>query len=142
MFRMLKANPFAKLLAKATTALSQGLGYTTDPLDKVKAEVETGTAILVDVREKQEWDRGHLRKAVCLPLSSLRAWQNKGLSASEKAALVKSVPEGSVVYCHCAAGSRALPAGAALRKLGYDARPLRQGFRALVEAGFPSDRPR
>jgi rhodanese-related sulfurtransferase len=111
-------------------------GYTNVGIEQVRTEVAGRKAVLVDVREPKEWARGHLRDAVSIPLSDLMAWDRDGLSAAEKAALQKAVPPGSVVYCHCAAGARALSAGELLTKLGYRARPLRQGYRDLVQAGF------
>ena len=30
-----------------------------------------------------------------------------------------------------------MPAGEVLAELGYDARPLRQGYQSLIQAGFP-----
>jgi phage shock protein E len=129
----------ALLLVTASSVSAQEAGHTSDPLDLVKARVESGKAILVDVREKKEWDRGHIRKAVLLPLSQLAAWERGGISEAEKAKLAKALPKGTVVYCHCAAGGRSLPGGEALRKLGYDARPLKEGYEALIEAGFPKD---
>ncbi len=125
----------AAIAAQQPKAVGQD-GYTTVPLDTIKEQVAAKKAVLVDVREQREWDQGHLKSAVLLSLSQLSAWERDGLTAAEKAALEKAVPKGSVVYCHCAAGGRALPGGEALRKLGYEARPLRQGYRDLVQAGF------
>ena len=42
-------------------------GHTTDSLDEVKARVEAKKAILVNVREQAEWNRGHIRGAVLIP---------------------------------------------------------------------------
>lgn len=126
----------AWLLAWVSAASAQEVDYTTEPLDKIKAKVESKKAILADVREPREWDKGHLKDAVLLPLSRLSEWERDGISASDKAKLSKSLPKGSVVYCHCAAGGRALPGAEALKKLGYDARPLKTGYRDLIEAGF------
>ena len=114
-------------------------GHTTDALDQVKAKVEAKKAILVDVRERPEWDRGHIRGAVLIPLSKLRGWEKDGMTDAEKARLLEDLPKGSVVYCHCASGNRCLSGGEALRKLGYDARPLKPGYSALVKAGFPRE---
>ncbi len=50
---------------------ARGADYTADSLAAVRQAVTTGTAILVDVREKDEWDCGHLRDARLLPLSVL-----------------------------------------------------------------------
>ena len=74
-----------------------------------------------------------------LPLSQLSEWEEHGIPEAEKAKLAKSLPKGSVVYCHCAAGGRALPGAEALKKLGYDARPLKTGYRDLIKAGFRRD---
>lgn len=126
----------AWLLALVSAASAQEIDYTNEPLDKIKARVESKKAILADVRELGEWDKGHLKNAVFLPLSKLSVWERDGISDSDKEKLAKSLPKGSVVYCHCAAGGRALPGAEALKKLGYDARPLKTGYRDLLKAGF------
>jgi rhodanese-related sulfurtransferase len=125
------------VLGASAVVRAEGDAYTTVPLDQVKAEVTARRAALVDVREQREWDQGHVRGALFIPLSQLMAWDRDGLNATERAALEKALPRGAAVYCHCAAGGRAVPAGEILAKLGYDARPLRQGYQALIQAGFP-----
>jgi phage shock protein E len=130
------------MFALISQVSAQDVAHTTEPLDEIKAKVESKKAYLADVRERGEWDQGHLKGAVSLPLSQLKEWEKKGISDAEKAKLAKSLPKGSVVYCHCAAGRRALPGAEALKKLGYDARPLKPGYRDLLEAGFPRDRPK
>jgi len=110
--------------------------HTTDSLDTIKARLEAKKAVLVDVRERKEWDQGHLKDALFLPLSDLQVWQRDGVPEDEKAKLAKTIPAGSIVYCHCAAGGRSLPGAEALKKLGYDARPLKPGYKDLVGAGF------
>lgn len=126
----------ATLFMGGSSAVAQGLDYTSDSLEQVNSSVQTKQAYLVDVRERREWDRGHLQRATLLPLSRLSAWETNGISAAEREALLKAMPPGSVVYCHCAFGGRALTGGEVLRRLGYDARPLRQGYQDLVNAGF------
>src|SRR5206468_1454483 len=86
-------------------------------------------AVLLDVREKSEWDDGHLKDARSLPLSVLQA----GAKAEDVA---KVVAKDKVVYCHCASGVRCLKAADALKKLGYDVRPLKPGYLDLLKAGF------
>lgn len=125
------------MLAASAAVRAGGDTYTAVPLDQVKAEVTARKAALVDVREQREWNQGHVRGAFFVPLSQLMAWDRDGLTPGDRATLEKSLPKGSVVYCHCAAGGRALPAGEILEKLGYEARPLRQGYQALIKAGFP-----
>ena len=116
-------SPMAWLLALVSAASAQELDYTSEPLEKIKAKVESKKAILADVRELPEWDKGHLKDAVFLPLSKLSAWEQDGLSDLEKAKLSKSLPKGSVVYCHCAAGGRAVPGAKASRN--SDTMPVR-----------------
>jgi phage shock protein E len=103
--------------------------HTTDRLDTVKTSVAAGKAVLVDVREADEWKDGHLKGARHLALSDLKA----GVPADQ---LKATIPPGTVVYLHCAAGGRCRVAADVLKKLGYDARPLKDGYDSLVEAGF------
>jgi rhodanese-related sulfurtransferase len=104
--------------------------HTADSLATVKAKVKQKSAVLLDVREKEEWDDGHLRDAKPLPLSRLR----QGL---KKETLTDLIPKQAIVYLHCASGQRCLAAAEVLKKMGYDARPLKEGYQALVKAGFP-----
>ena len=103
--------------------------HTTDSLDTVKKAVADGKAVLVDVREDSEWKDGHLKVARHLALSDLKA----GVPADR---LKQTAPAGSVVYLHCASGRRCLAAADLLKKHGYDARPLKDGYEALLAAGF------
>lgn len=103
--------------------------HTSDSLDTVKKSVGAGKAILVDVREVEEWQDGHLKDAKHLALSDLKA----GVPAER---LKKVVPPGSVVYLHCAAGGRCLVAADVLKKQGYDVRPLKAGYERLLKEGF------
>jgi rhodanese-related sulfurtransferase len=126
------------LLAVMAWTVRAGEGHTPDALPRVKAAVQEHRAVLVDVREKRETDRGTIRGAVLLPLSDLMAWQADGMPPEAREKIQKAIPKGTVVYTHCAAGGRALIAADPLRKLGYEVRPLEPGYRALVEAGFPT----
>jgi phage shock protein E len=103
--------------------------HTTDSLDTVKKAVADGKAVLVDVREEGEWADGHLKAARHLALSDLKA----GVPADR---LKETIPAGRVVYLHCASGRRSLAAADLLREQGYDARPLKDGYEALLTAGF------
>ncbi|MFL5342987.1 MAG: rhodanese-like domain-containing protein [Gemmataceae bacterium] len=117
-------------LGACTARGQQPIEHTKDDLATVKARVTEGKALLVDVREPQEWKAGHLKDAKSLPLSQIKA----GLDAAE---LAKELPKDKPVYVHCAAGRRCLAAAKTLKELGYDVRPLKPGFSALLEAGFP-----
>lgn len=103
--------------------------HTKDSLEDVKKAVAEGKAVLVDVREKAEWDDGHLKGALSLPLSALKK--------EEKAP--DNLPKDKPVYVHCAAGARALVGSAVLKKFGLDARALKPGFNDLKKEGFPVD---
>ena len=46
--------------------------HTKDSLDAVKKALSEKKAVLIDVREKGEWDDGHLAGAALLPLSGLK----------------------------------------------------------------------
>ena len=104
-------------------------GHTTDSLSRVKKAVADDKAVLLDVREEQEWQAGHLKQAHLLPLSVIRGGR---LSPEQKKLLPKDRP----VYCHCRSGGRVLAVARLLRPQGYDIRPLKSGYTELVKAGF------
>lgn len=104
--------------------------HTVDSLSTVKQSVMEKAAVLVDVREKSEWDRGHVAGAEFLPLSELR----RGINADT---LQKKLPKERIIYTHCAVGKRSLLAAEILQKHGYDVRPLKAGYADLLQAGFP-----
>jgi acetyl esterase/lipase len=103
--------------------------HTADPLDEIKKAVADGTAVLIDVRERGEWDGGHLAGATLLPLSRIQ----DGVPADE---LAKLLPAGKRVYLHCGRGGRCLTAAELLSAPGRDLRPLKAGYNDLVKAGF------
>ena len=114
----------ATVVGLALTAAAQE--HTKDTLDTVKKAVADKTAILIDVREKSEWDKGHLQDARLITLSSLKK------DAKAPTDLAKDKP----IYLHCASGNRCLQAAEILKKQGYDARPLKDGYKDLVDKGF------
>ncbi len=121
------------LFAVGTVAMlalqTQAADHTTDSLTTVKENVEKDKAVLVDVREKSEWDAGHIDGAIFLPLSAIR----DGLSKDEIARL----PQDKILYVHCVIGKRALTAGNTIEKLGYTVRPIKPGYKELIAAGLP-----
>ncbi len=116
----------------ATTA--RAAEHTEDSLDTVKKNLTEKKAVLIDVREGAEWKRGHLQAAQLVPLSDLRKMTS---DAAVRQKLEKNLPKDRIIYCHCASGVRVLSAGDILGKLGYDIRPLKDGFNNLRKAGFP-----
>ena len=103
--------------------------HTKDALDDVKANLKAKKAVLLDVREKDEWDAGHLKVAEFVPLSLLK----EGTHPKDA---VKELKQETIIYCHCKAGKRALAAADLLKQKGYDVRPLKQGYEELLKAGF------
>ncbi len=104
-------------------------GHTTDELAVVKARVESKQAVLLDVREDDEWADGHLKHAALMPLSEVR----KG-EIPEK--YLKILPKDKPVYLHCQAGGRTVKCAEVLKEKGYDIRPLKAGYPKLLEFGF------
>lgn len=102
--------------------------HTEDSIETVKENLASGKALLVDVREQDEWMAGHLKLARSIPLSRLKMLA----PGAELDELVK----GKILYVHCRSGRRCLTATPYLKSLGFDVRPLPQGFDALVEAGL------
>ena len=108
-------------------------GHTTATPAEVANYIAAGTATLVDVRERPEWDEGHLEAATLVPLSEIA--QEAGEADFQKR-LFAAVPKDRPVYTHCKAGGRCVQAADPLRVLGYDVRPIPEGFAELVEFGF------
>ena len=122
----------AALLALLTT---QEIDHTKDSLDTVKAALAKNEAVLLDVREKGEWNQGHLEGALLVPLSWLKT-EAKGEQFAEHVG--EKVPAKKILYLHCRSGGRVIAAAGLLKKAGYDVRPLKQGYDDLREAGFPA----
>jgi rhodanese-related sulfurtransferase len=92
-------------------------------VDPVEARrlVDDG-ALLLDVREPEEWEVGRAPDAVHVPLASLPA----------------NRPEtGRRVVAVCRTGARSAQATAALLAWGYDAVNLAGGMKAWAGAGLP-----
>ncbi len=81
-----------------------------------------GDAVLLDVREQNEWDAGHAPRAVHIPLREL----------SEATA---SMSRQRRVVVVCRSGRRSAFATAALRAAGVDALNLLGGMQAWRDAG-------
>lgn len=119
---------FGLVVLMAAGRSGMALESVKEPLNQVKENVDKKIAVLVDVREKDEWDGGHVEGAIFLPLSLFK----DGLSADE----LKPIPKDKIVYIHCVSGFRAQDAADDLGKLGYKVRPLDSSYEKLVEAGF------
>lgn len=100
------------------------------PTDGTVAEVTAVEAIalseggtwLLDVREQDEWDRGHAPLAHLVPLSELGS-------------RLADIPTDEQVLVVCHAGGRSLRATVALRAAGHDAVNVAGGMLAWEKSG-------
>ncbi|PQO39881.1 rhodanese-like domain-containing protein [Bremerella cremea] len=100
-------------------------------LKEVKKEVESGKAILIDVREEEEWKKAHFADAILVPGSEINSRESSA-KATEK---IKAEPE-QKIYCHCKSGGRAKLAARVLGKMGIEVIPITESYVDMVEAGF------
>jgi phage shock protein E len=123
------------LLVTFVTGLSaeDKVEHTKDSLETVKKNLQENKAVLLDVREKDEWDEGHLEQAALVPLSKLK-------EGTDPTTLAKDLDKKKIVYCHCKAGRRAITAAEMLKKMGYEVRPLKQGYDELLKGGLPKSK--
>ena len=77
--------------------------------------------IYVDVREKDEWDAGHIKGAVHCPLSEMK----KGNIAD--------LPTDAVLYLYCASGNRSQVAKRILLPTHPLAQSLSKGYEELLK---------
>ena len=108
--------------------------HTDDSLQTVRENLDQKKAILLDVREKREWDAGHLAGATLFPLSELKAALKDPAKLKQ---LTDRLPKDRIIYCHCGSGVRVLAVENSLDPLGYDVRSLSSGYSDLLDAGFP-----
>lgn len=93
-------------------------------VDRVLPTVADSAAAIVDVRGRTEWDAGHVRGAIHIPLGDLR----------QRLAELPPTP----VFVHCQSGVRSAVATSLLHRLGRtDAINVRGGFAAWRAAGLP-----
>ncbi len=100
-----------------------------DEVDAVRARalLETGDSLILDVREQDEWDEGHIPGAIHIPRGNLE-------SRIEASASDHSRP----ILVYCAAGNRSAFAAKTLAELGYDeVVSLAGGFTDWKRNGFP-----
>lgn len=95
--------------------------------------VRNGDALLVDVRERTEWERGFARAALLLPLSDLTR------SRVDWAALRQTVKQREMIL-YCGAGVRSNLAARILCAEGFQA-SNGGALREWAEAGWPIAKP-
>ena len=87
-------------------------------------------ALIVDVREKDEWDEEHIPHAIHLSRGTIE------LDIEEK------FPDSNAtIICHCGGGGRSALATESLQKMGYkNVRSMAGGLKAWKAAGLPTTR--
>jgi rhodanese-related sulfurtransferase len=87
-------------------------------------ELVAAGAMLLDVREDDEWAAGHAPEATHVPMSQLNA-------------RVDEVPNDRLVVCVCHVGARSAAVADALNRAGWQAVNLAGGMNAWAAAGLP-----
>ncbi len=105
-----------------------------DEIDAPRAQALLGSSeppLLIDVRETDEWDEGHLPGAVHVPRGNLE-------SRIERAAPDRAQP----IVLYCQSGNRSVFATKTLEELGYEhVTSLAGGFTEWKRNGFPTELP-
>lgn len=96
--------------------------------------VDSGRAILVDVREKDEIADGMLAGAVWLPTSAVES----GDESAQKT--IASLDRSKQILVYCRSGRRAAKVGALLESRGFEVRNL-GGFADARDAGMKVTKP-
>ena len=114
-------NRFQKLVAEAKKNIAE-----ISPTE-AQAQTQSGAAVLIDVREDEDWREDHAKGAKHLTRGSIE------LEIEEQVPDLKTP-----IICYCGGGSRSALVTESLQKMGYEnVRSLAGGFRAWKEAGLP-----
>lgn len=92
------------------------------------AKAKNGNAVIVDVREKDEFEENHIPDATHMSRGMLE------LEIEDK------FPDRNAeIICHCGGGGRSALAAEALQKMGYkNVRSMAGGLKAWKAAGLPT----
>src|SRR5438105_13035592 len=90
------------------------------------AKLKSGEAVIVDVRDNDEWDDGHIPGATHMSRGTIE------LDIEEK------VPDpNAMIICHCGGGGRSALATESLQKMGYKSvRSMAGGYKAWKAPAF------
>jgi rhodanese-related sulfurtransferase len=90
------------------------------------ASAHAAGAVVLDVRNPDEDEAGHVPGAKLIPLPQLGGRQDE-------------IPEGDPIYVICASGGRSLAATRAMVQAGYRAVSVAGGTKGWIEQGHPFD---
>jgi rhodanese-related sulfurtransferase len=113
---------YQKLVAEAKKHVTE-----ISPQDAA-SKLNSGDAVVVDVRDKDEWDEGHIPGAMHLSRGTVE------FDIEEK------VPDlHAMIICHCGGGGRGALSAESLQKMGYkNVRNMAGGLKAWKAAGLPT----
>jgi len=119
---MAEHDGFQKLVAEAKKHITE-----ISPQDAA-ANLNSGDAIVVDVRDKDEWDEGHIPGATHMSRGTIELEVEERISDPD-----------TMIICHCGGGGRSALAAETLQKMGYkNVRSMAGGLRAWKAAGLPT----
>ncbi len=119
---MAQPTRFEKLVADAKKNITE-----ISPAEAA-AKIKSGDAVIIDVREKEEWDAGHIPDALHLSRGTIE------LEIEEKLSDLNSE-----IICHCGGGGRSALAAESLQKMGYrNVRSMVGGLKAWKAVGLPT----
>ena len=103
------------------------MDYTTLSI-KDSAQIINEGALIIDVREKHEYEQAHLEGAILVPLSDISAEKINKLN-----------PENKDIIIHCRSGKRSKVAANILLSQGYSGEILEldEGIDAWIESNQP-----
>ena len=113
---------FEKLVAEAKKKITE-----ISP-EEAARKMQDHAAVIVDVRDNEEWDEEHIPHAIHLSRGTIE------LDIEEK------IPDPNTgIICHCGGGGRSALAAESLQKMGYkNVRSMAGGFKAWKAAGLPT----
>ena len=115
-------NRFQKLVAEAKKNIAE-----ISPAE-AQSQIDGGDAVLIDVREDEDWREDHAKGAKHLARGAIE------LEIEEQVPDLKTP-----IICYCGGGSRSALVVESLQKMGYEnVRSMAGGFRAWKEAALPS----
>ena len=120
---MAECKGFQDLVADAKKQITE-----ISPTDAEQKAKSSSDVVIVDVREKDEFDESHIPDAVHMSRGMLE------LEVEDK------FPDrNTTIICHCGGGGRSALAAESLQKMGYkNVRSMAGGFKAWRAAGLPT----
>jgi rhodanese-related sulfurtransferase len=92
-------------------------------VDAARTRARAG-AVVLDVRERDEWHAGHVEDSLWIPMGEVAARQEE-------------IPDDRPLVVLCRSGARSGKVAGALVQAGYDAVNVTGGLKAWAAAGYP-----